>query len=233
MTIMRSVASIGSLQGNEIMVCGRANTALGYQAVAIKLSENGDIIWSREYGDGPYEGLGFLNEVSGNRYLFGGRMSLVDGPYFVQTDANGFSACLTEVFEFTAYELSAVIYSPQVSTEDPDVEPMSPSFEESSFDISENIICSGTVAVENTIAPQSIFRVYPNPADNYISIEISDKSKSGFGIELHNLQGELIHYTGSYDQKMVIETPFTPGIYFITVRNIEEHSCYHEKILIK
>ena len=52
--------SIGALEGNEMMVCGRANTAIGFQAIAVKLSADGGIIWAREYGDGPYESLGFL-----------------------------------------------------------------------------------------------------------------------------------------------------------------------------
>ena len=225
--------SIGSLEGNEMMVCGRANTAVGYQAVAIKLNENGEIIWAREYGDGPYESLGFLNEVSGNRYLFGGRMSLVEGPYFIQTDANGYSACLTTEFNFTVNELTAVIYSPQVITEDPDVEPMSPDFEEASLTLSENTICTGTVAVEALPASKPDISVYPNPADQFITIEISKDSKTRFSIELHNIQGELIHESVMHSQKKVIETKFRPGIYFITINSNEEQILHRQKFIIK
>lgn len=225
--------SIGALAGNEMMVCGRANSFSGYQAVAVKLNPDGDIIWAREYGDGPYESLGFLSEVSGNRYIFGGRMSLVDGPYFVQTDADGYSACLTEVFNFTVNEMSADVYSPQVITEDPDVEPMSPTFEEASLTLSEEMICTGIVAVESISAQKSFISVYPNPAENFITVVISENSRAGFGIELHNMQGELIYESVMYNQKKVIETSFNSGIYFLTIRNNEAHTLYRQKFVVR
>ncbi len=199
----------------------------------LNLIADGEIIWAREYGDGPYESLGFISEVSGNRYLFGGRMSLVDGPYFVQTDADGYSACLTEVFNFTVNEMSADVYSPQVITEDPDVEPMSPTFEEASLTLSEEIICTGIVAVESISAPKSFISVYPNPAENFITVVISDNSRAGFGIELHNMQGELIYRSVMHNQKKVIETPFNSGIYFLTIRNCEANSFYRQKFVIR
>lgn len=225
--------SIGALAGNEMMVCGRANSFSGYQAVAVKLNPDGDIIWAREYGDGPYESLGFIREVSGNRYIFGGKMSLVDGPYFVQTDADGYSACLTEVFNFNVNEMSADVYAPQVNTEDPDVEPMSPTFEETPLTLSEEMICTGIVAVESISAPKSFINVYPNPAENFITVVISENNKTGFGIELHNIQGELIYESLMYNQKKVIETSFNSGIYFLTIRNNEAHTLYRQKFVVR
>lgn len=229
----QSAYSIGALENNEMMVCGRANTALGYQAIAVKLSADGEIIWSKEYGEGPYESLGFLNEVSGNRYLFGGRMSLTDGPYFVQTNANGISACLTEGFSFVMNELTADIYSPEVFTEDPDVEPVIPGFEESTLTLTEETICTGTVAVDNIQDLASLISVYPNPADKFLTIEIPEDIQAGFGIELYNLQGKLMHQSVMYNHKLVIETNYTHGIYFITIKYHKEQTSFQQKFIIK
>ena len=158
-------------------------------------------------------------------------MSLADGPYFIQTDANGFSACLTEVFDFTVNDISADVYSPQVIIEDPNVEPMSPDFEEASVTLMEEIICTATVDVEETPV-SATFRIYPNPAGEYITIENENDITTGKVIEIYNILGDLLQRTDMYDQKMMIKNAFPPGLYFISIANGESKTLFQQKLVI-
>jgi len=226
------VGGIYSLTNNEIIVSGRTDTDYGYQGFASKLDEDGNILWTREYGEGEYEGLGYTFEVSGNRLFFTGYMALNQGPYFVQTDANGFSACLTNTLNFIASDMSVTTYSPQTIIDDPDVEVLSPAFSEAPLNLNETIICSGIVEVGETPVSTK-FNVYPNPTKEYIIVENINGSNACQQIDIHNIEGELVYNSIMCKQKKVVITTFRPGVYFITFRNNETSVTSRQKLIIQ
>jgi len=223
---------ISPLENNELLLCSRATTALGTKAFAAHLDESGNVSWARQYGNGSYNGFGIGMERSGGRFLFLGKTELYGGTYLVQTDAEGFSPCFTDLLNFYSSDLTVNVYTPPRNIGDPEVEVMSPSYEESSITLSENIICSGTVVIEETpnIAQ---FKVYPNPADFFITVEDMNGQNSSNSIEIYNTQGMLIYHTGLDRQKEVIETPFIPGLYFIIIMNDRKDVLQFQKIIIR
>lgn len=80
-----------------------------------------------------------------------------------------------------------------------------------------------------------MFRVYPNPAGDIISIEFKSIEKAGTTseISIHNSFGSEIYREKvfiHFDSIQIDTSYFISGVYFLTVRN-EKHSCT-QKLLI-
>ncbi len=223
---------ITSLSNNEMMLCGRTNTENGYEGYATKLDLDGNIVWTREYGEGDYEGLSYVAEVTGNRLFFSGIMALNQGPYFIQTDANGISACLTGTLDFIAYDLPVATYSPQTILEDPDVEVLTPAFVEEDIMLSEELICTAILDIEETVTPTS-YRVFPNPSNRNFTIENTSSSTSCNSIQISNLEGKTIHKFKMCYHKHTVKNRFDPGIYFITIKNSNNQIIHRQKLVVR
>ena len=219
------------LDNGKMLICGQANTENGLQAIATKLNADGYVEWSKQYGDGPYNSFWLASKVESNRYLFAGFAALNEGPYVVQTDETGQSPCNTDVLELTAFDIPATLYYQDIITGDPDVEVIEPPYEEMVFSLSENILCSGSVSVEE-MPGSTGFNIYPNPASEFISVELNDKITTRYKIEIFNIYGVIVFSSVMESQTNVIETPFSPGIYFITITSFENQTYYRQEFII-
>jgi len=215
-----------------MLLCGQANTINGLQAFATELNADGYVEWSKQYGDGPYNSFWLASEVESKRYLFAGFAALNEGPYVVQTDEAGYSPCNTDVLELTAYDIPATLYYQDIITGDPDVELIEPPYEEMVFTLSENILCSGSVSLEK-IPGSTGFNIYPNPASEYISVELNDKISTRYKVEIFNIYGVLVSGSVMESQTKVFETPFSPGVYLITVAGFENQTFYRQKFILE
>lgn len=75
-----------------------------------------------------------------------------------------------------------------------------------------------TAITENKI--NELFRVYPNPCNDYLVIDIINNEKTE--LSLLNILGEEVLNTVNYSDKMHITTASFPnGIYFLTIKNKE------------
>jgi len=219
------------LDNGEMIVCGQANTDNGLQAFATKLNADGNVEWSKQYGDGPYNSFWLALEVESDRFLFAGFAALNEGPYVVQTDETGFSPCNTNVLDLTAYDISATPYFQEIITGDPNVEVLDPIYDEIFFSLSESILCSGTVSVKE-MPGSTHFNIYPNPASKFITVELNGKMTTSYNIEIYNIHGVLVYRCVLQSQKRVIETPFLPGVYFITINSFENQTYYRQEFII-
>src|SRR5690606_23839765 len=80
-----------------------------------------------------------------------------------------------------------------------------------------------------------LFRVYPNPAGERVSIEFKSIENAGSTLEIlfHNSFGSEV-----YREKVLIQSEgfqidtsdFIPGVYFLTVKN--DKNSYTQKLLI-
>ena len=62
------------------------------------------------------------------------------------------------------------------------------------------------------------FRLYPSPCQDMITLEFRDPAEAVY--EIHNLNGQLIHRRPiTSNSEQIDMTPYSKGIYFITVRS--------------
>lgn len=221
-----------TLENGEMIVCGQANTENGLHAFATKLYADGSVDWAKHYGDGPYNSFWLASEVESDRFLFAGFAALNEGPYIVQTDQTGHSPCNTDALQLTAYDIPATLYYQDIITGDPNVEVLEPAYEEMIFSLSENILCSGSVAVVEIPGGTKGLKIYPNPASNSISVELNDRTTTRYQIEIFNIYGAIVYSCVMQNQKKVIETPFSPGVYFITIASFDNQTYYQQEFII-
>jgi hypothetical protein len=64
------------------------------------------------------------------------------------------------------------------------------------------------------------FSIYPNPANDEVTIEILNTIWYNSSVNLYNVIGEIVYQTSVNDKHTVIDiSSFTKGVYFIEVEN--------------
>lgn len=84
-----------------------------------------------------------------------------------------------------------------------------------------------TFAAENTTDPTSInemenilnYKIYPNPAQNYFTIEIADNSFNNKELVIYNTNGQQVYSTNIQEKTTIATDQFNNGFYFIRVGN--------------
>jgi len=218
------------LSNNEMVVYGRANTVNGTQAFAARLDADGNVSWAMEYGSGTYNYFTVGQAVSLDRHLFIGKNSLYGGTYIAQAAPDGSTPCYSENLDLTSYEMSVNVLSPETVIDDPGVQVLTPSYEVTDLTLSEEVFCTGTVAVKE-FPTVSSFRICPNPAHDHITVENLNGSTENT-IEIVNMNGGLCYQSILTGQKEMINIDLVPGIYFIKISNPEGTTFYGQKVII-
>jgi len=222
-----------ALDNEQMLVTGQAGTLTGVQAFTAKLDADGNVIWAREYGDGPYEIMGKAVKAGNNRYLMLGKMAYDQGPYIVQSTADGVTPCLTSYLSFTAAEVVVDEYSPQTILSDVEIDPESPSVDTHWIDLDEEEICSGTVSIDETSARETVL-VYPNPANGAFTVALKDNPKFPIMIKVHDMMGRCVYEEQISDQYSVIDANLSKGIYLVTILKLATHQeIGQQKVVIR
>lgn len=77
----------------------------------------------------------------------------------------------------------------------------------------------------------SLFKLYPNPASNQITIEIANETHNPVPVKISDLHGATVFETLCDDHPCIIEPGLPGGLYFITIE-IDEHNIT-QKIILK
>ncbi|MFB6318638.1 T9SS type A sorting domain-containing protein [Saccharicrinis sp. FJH54] len=179
---------ITAILNNQILVSGRILNYEDIRSFTLKLDVNGNIIWAKEYGNGPFASLSMPMETGRNTYLLAGRKTATTGPYFIVTDTAGNSSCNTSPVEFKTRDLSTTSYESTLELDDPELTTMSPAYVSFEHSINVNTICSRTVSVRNPYQNTGI-HIYPNPARDVITIDLHDQFEPDAVLRIYNLQG--------------------------------------------
>jgi hypothetical protein len=84
----------------------------------------------------------------------------------------------------------------------------------------EKAICGLTVGTSKIINSDNLFRVYPNPFNDQLTIESFVNNRSGMKIEIINAQGIIVKSVDIQNEKSWINTSLlTPGIYLIRIKD--------------
>ena len=86
------------------------------------------------------------------------------------------------------------------------------------------------VGFNSTITQDSKIRIYPNPANDYIRIELNDSQKPS-SISILNSNGEVLFRKENPGTKPMVDTSFlAPGNYVI--RLISQQTIHHSPFII-
>jgi len=83
---------------------------------------------------------------------------------------------------------------------------------------------------------EPVTRIYPNPADNILNIELSDTGKQGLEIEIFTVTGKVI-YRKEYKNinaqfvEQIDLSGYTKGIYLVKVR--QANTFYVGKVVVR
>ncbi len=90
------------------------------------------------------------------------------------------------------------------------------------------------VGVEDIMEP--LTRIYPNPTDNILNIEISNTGKQGLGIEILTIPGQVIYYKeykniNAHFAEQLDLSGYTKGIYLLKVKQAD--TVYVGKVVVR
>jgi len=77
---------------------------------------------------------------------------------------------------------------------------------------------------------QSLYKLYPNPASNQITIEISDQTHASVPIRISDLHGAVVFETQCVNHPCIIEPNLPGGIYLISIK-IDKHQITQKIVL--
>jgi hypothetical protein len=67
----------------------------------------------------------------------------------------------------------------------------------------------------------SLFKVYPNPSNGIIQVELTDQAQDEFRIRLMDLNGKLVYETECYDKQCELDLALPGGMYLLNIESSE------------
>lgn len=81
---------------------------------------------------------------------------------------------------------------------------------------------NGNTVSINEIEQTINFKIYPNPVQNYFTVEISDNSFQNNNIVIYNFLGQEIYITNAENETTIYTDNWTAGIYYVKIGNTFE-----------
>ncbi len=97
--------------------------------------------------------------------------------------------------------------------------------------LSYNVCRSITITAINTMEENAIFELFPNPANQSITLKMGDRSGHAFEVKIVNSLGMEVYETIMQKERLQIDlSGFESGIYYVILQNEDERSI--RKLLI-
>jgi len=192
--------------------------------MAMKIDSLGNFQWAKSYGSSTcnddFTGLNLTNDggyiISGTSCSFGG---FIYNAYIIKTDSLGNSGCNEQNRVFSTVDITSSITvtnpTPNVYS-DPTIVAKSTQTKVYHGPLTISSLCF-TNDVDETKGIKNEFKIYPNPANNFIDIETELKN---YSISVFDNMGKLILKEKSNQNNTRIDlSPFSNGIYFIQLQS--------------
>ena len=213
--------------------------------LAIRTDATGDTLWARTYGGEFIDEANSIIQTADGGFMIAAFSSSFgsdsSGFYLIKTDSMGYAGCYTGYANPVVSTPPTVVMSAfphtisgLVVTNVPTGTPLMPTV--AAFDA-----CSAIASVhEEHLSPEHLF-VYPNPATNIVTCEIStdDKNFSEAEITVYDMFGRLIKNVSARRTKEIqlSVAGFSPGIYevkiVLTGTNGAEKRSYELKFAVQ
>jgi len=208
-----------------------------YDVYLFKVNKNGAAIWARTFG-GTIEDEGFsIRQTPDNGFLLCGHTKSF-GPgnfdvYLMKTNSLGYTGCndSSGINTYSPHDttMSGYIQDTLLYVKD--------SARVDTFLAIDSIHCSNCTPPRLLLNPEEQdMQVFPNPADNFVTITGDEESSYTLEIEIYNSLGILVyHKTGidptSLHRGFIVNTQdWRPGLYF--VRAVSGKQLMNQKLLI-
>ncbi len=197
-------------ENGSMVLAGQANTASGAQALAFKVNNNGNVQFCKSFGNLAYQYFydGFvLND--GRLLLNGSDFNLT---YSSIVSSDGTSACSSSNRTFLTATMQLVIINPSVTVITSLKTPVSPSLNVTSFTVTENLLCSGTIGLPDLNDLKNGISIFPNPVSQMLNIKVASAEPVVF--EIYDLTGRMVMTT----EKLSVDvSSLSEGCYFLRV----------------
>lgn len=198
-------------ENGSMVLAGQANTALGAQALAFKVSNNGTVQFCKSYGNLAYQYFydGFM--LNDGRLLLNG--SDLNLTYSAIVSSDGTSACSSSNRTFLTATMQPVMVNPAVTVNSLLKTPVSPALNITSFNVNENLLCSGTVGLPEMNDFKNGITIFPNPVSQILNIKATSAEPVVF--EIYDNSGRMVMTT----EKVSIDVSgITEGFYLLKVK---------------
>ena len=192
-------------------------------AYLIKLDSIGDTLWTQSYGGAFTDIAKDVKQYYDNGYIMVGYTQSFGfnriTSYVIRTDSLGVSGCHQRKTTTTVQSASSIQNTINSNESFGGDISRSPTVTGNTL-LSYSNWCDSTVSVINKILADAI-NIYPNPAYNFIKIELNSNSLSSPNtIELFRLDGQLVKKVSIEDTTIEIDiSDLTPGIYLLSFTN--------------
>lgn len=223
--------------GGYIVAGGTKSFAMGgfcdvlcHDVYLIKTDENGDTLWTKAYGGlGEERGWTVRTTLDGGYAVAGITTGFGAGAedfYFIKTDANGNTSCaekgtetVVETQNIAVNFTTTVVGSGTVAAVAAPVSgtPVT----------SENTLCLNTAVEE--VQETSYFRIYPNPATDFIQIEYALEQREEVTASFFSLDGKEVFKTqpetqmaGAHQKILnLTQLGLASGVYAVKIKTTE------------
>jgi hypothetical protein len=150
---------------------------------------------------------------------------------FYKTDLSGNTVCNATTFSTGFYDFNVVVTNHSVSTTTVSLTSVNeitsplPGFTMAT-------LCNGFVSVHNEINVPADVIIYPNPVHNTFTISFNGQSAMVQGqLQIFDVMGRAVHGQALTNQSTIIKKQFSPGIYFVKVRDGER--VFTKKLVVE
>lgn len=207
----------------------------------IKTDINGNVQWARRYGLGPIDNASTVWETDDGGYAFSGITAGVGGYYdgwLIKTDNTGSSGC--NDWPTMPFVTSPTIRDSTLSfteTSDTLIMGIGTVFDSIAYPTATIICLDLTGVIENEQTNQNEIEIFPNPANDFVSIHLENLNEKNIQIRIVNVFGQIVmekkeSYTtnGNFDKQIDVSR-LNNGIYFVSVQSGE--NIFTRKMIIQ
>ncbi len=89
-----------------------------------------------------------------------------------------------------------------------------------------------TASVTNVLNDKNTFKIYPNPAKTFVTIDANSLNLDNYQVEIFDIYGKMVFQKKVFHQEIKIDiTPLTSGVYICRVQS--KSKIYSKKLILK
>ncbi len=218
---------VKQLNDKGYVICGNTFNASGTSdAYLMKTDSLGNLLWAKAYGGANADyGYSFEQTSDHGFAIVGSTKSFGSGGndlYFIKTDSTGYSGCneyaitpATNTASFSAYITTFFAYPYSYLFSNPFTLEATPTT------TTQTNMCY-LAGVDETAADENNLLLYPNPASNQITLELSEATTQTTILQIKNTLGQILKtapLTKGNKQQQIDISNLAPGFYFVQMQS--------------